>query len=138
MEPKALILVAFAGAIFVTARTRRTAKPQPAWAVQLRGWHKIFGLVALALALVIMLNPEFLALGLVGDAAFFDVLVLLLSLQLKGLLLQAWSYFRNLFERVVPRMIARLSMSPAMALLILMPLVDLAMFVRKAAHDIFS
>jgi hypothetical protein len=135
MEPKALIPI---GAIFMAARTRRTAKPQPAWAVQLRGWHKIFGLVALGLALVIMLNPEFLALGLVGDAAFFDVLVLLLSLQLKDFVLQAWSCLPGLFERAVPRMVARLSMSPAMLLLIFMPLVELVLAIRKAAHDIFS
>jgi len=107
-------------------------------ASQLRGWHKIFGVVALGLALVIMLNPEFLALGLVGDAAFFDVLVLLLSLQLKDFVLQAWSRFRSLFERAVPRTIARLSVTPAMALLIFMPLVDLALAIRKTVHQILS
>jgi hypothetical protein len=94
--------------------------------------------VALGLALVIMLNPEFLALGLVGDAAFFDVLVLLLSLQLKDFVLQARSRFRSLFERAVPRTIARLSVTPAMALLIFMPLVDLALAIRKTVHQILS
>jgi hypothetical protein len=138
MKTKALILFAFIVTVVVAGRTRRAAMPQPTWAAQLRGWHKIFGLVALVAAVVIMLNPEFLALGLVGDAAFFDVLVLLLSLQLKGFVLQAWSYLRSLSEHVAPRMFARLRMSPAMIFLIFMPAVDLVLTIRKMAHQIFS
>jgi hypothetical protein len=34
------------------------------------GWQKLAGAIALILALLIVLNPEFLALGLVGDTAF--------------------------------------------------------------------
>jgi hypothetical protein len=42
----------------------------------------VLGVVAAILALLILLNPEFLALGFLGDAAFFDMLVLAMSLQM--------------------------------------------------------
>jgi hypothetical protein len=50
---------------------------------RLKGWQKLLGVVAVIVALFIVLNPELLALGLLGDAAFFDALVLLISLQLQ-------------------------------------------------------
>lgn len=49
---------------------------------RLSGTQKLFGIVAFLLALVILLNPEFLALGLLGDTALFDMLVLALGLQM--------------------------------------------------------
>ena len=48
----------------------------------LKGWQRTFGVVAVLLTLLIVLNPEFLALGLLGDTAFFDLLVLALSSQM--------------------------------------------------------
>ena len=56
----------------------------------LRGWQKIFGLLAVILTLLMILNPEFIALGLFGDAAFFDLVVLALSLRMHGLAAGAW------------------------------------------------
>ncbi|MGZ4963765.1 MAG: hypothetical protein ACXWC8_14510, partial [Limisphaerales bacterium] len=55
------------------------------WFHQLTGWQKVFGVLAMVAAVVILLNPEFICLGLLGDTAFFDLLVLGLSLQLHGL-----------------------------------------------------
>jgi hypothetical protein len=49
---------------------------------QIRGWQKVFGVIAVVLAFLILLNPDFLALGLLGDTTFFDMLVLALTLQL--------------------------------------------------------
>src|SRR5207302_10740399 len=64
------------------ASTRSPSKTRPSRFRHLKGWQKIFGAFALILALVILLSPEFLAVGLLGDAAFFDLLVFALSLQL--------------------------------------------------------
>ena len=66
-------------------RSRPTAPAQP-----LRLWQKLAGAIAILMALLIIINPEFLALGLLGDTAFFDLLVLALSLQLQDLAAQAW------------------------------------------------
>lgn len=57
-------------------------KTKPSRFQHLKGWQKIFGVLAVILTLLIIVNPELLALGLLGDTAFFDVLVLALSLQL--------------------------------------------------------
>jgi hypothetical protein len=68
--------------IVACARIHARGKGKPAWSRPLKGWQRIFGVVAFIVALVILLNPEFLALGLLGDTAFFDMLVLGLSLQM--------------------------------------------------------
>ncbi|MGH7954226.1 MAG: hypothetical protein ACREFE_20215 [Limisphaerales bacterium] len=58
----------------------------------LKGWEKLFGLIAVVLVVLILMNPDFLALGLLGDATFFDVLVMALSLQMLGFVQLAWRY----------------------------------------------
>jgi hypothetical protein len=63
---------------------------QMAPAEPLRLWQSLAGAIAIVMALLIIMNPEFLALGLLGDTAFFDLLVLALSLQLQDLAAQAW------------------------------------------------
>ncbi len=68
--------------MLVFASTRSDGKTKLTWFRQLSGWKKIFGVVAIILTLLIVLNPEFLALGFLGDAAFFDMMVLALSLQM--------------------------------------------------------
>jgi|SRR3954470_12334911 hypothetical protein len=65
-------------------------KSKRAWFQQLKGWQKVLGLISFVAVLLIMINPEFLALGLLGDTAFFDLLVLALSLQMHTILTQAW------------------------------------------------
>ena len=57
-------------------------KAKPSRFEHLKGWQKIFGWVAVALTLLMILNPEFFALGLFADTALFDMLVLALSLQM--------------------------------------------------------
>ena len=56
------------------------------------GWQKLFGLIAVLLAVLILLNPDFLALGLLGDTTFFDLLVMGLSLQMLAFIQPAWRY----------------------------------------------
>src|SRR5256885_5224058 len=79
-----LAMLAYA-LIQTSDRSRPTAPAQP-----LRLWQKFAGAIAILMALLIVINPEFLALGLLGDTAFFDLLVLALSLQLQDLAAQAW------------------------------------------------
>ena len=67
----------------------------------LKGWQKIFGILAVFLTLLIILNPEFLALGLIGDTAFFDVLVLALSLQLHLIATRAYHSVVGVLSRGV-------------------------------------
>jgi len=52
----------------------------------------LLGAAAMLVVLVILFNPEVAALGLLGDTAFVDLLVLLLGLQLRaaGTQLQHW------------------------------------------------
>jgi len=71
------LAIALAGVI-----SRTQARIKPAWSQRAKGWQKFFGAIAVVLTMLIILNPEFLALGLLGDAAFFDMLVLALSLQM--------------------------------------------------------
>jgi hypothetical protein len=87
-----LALLAYAG-------VRLRNKTKPAWFQQLQGWQKLFGGLAVILTLLIVLNPEFLALGLLGDTAFFDMLVLVLGLQLHLYATRAVYGFRIVLSR---------------------------------------
>ena len=68
-------------------------------------WHwgqKILAGIAVCLAVVILLNPEIAALGLLMDAAFVDLLALLISLQL-----QQWGVTLRLLIRSAGAMCGR-------------------------------
>lgn len=80
MKRATIILLGLA--MLAYASIRSPDKTKLTWFQHLKGWQKIFGVVAVILTLLIVLNPEFLALGLLGDTAFFDMLVLALSLQM--------------------------------------------------------
>jgi hypothetical protein len=76
-----ITIILFGLAMLAYASTRSPAKIKLSRFPHLKGWQKLFGGVAVVMTLLIILNPEFLALGLLGDTAFFDMLVLALSLQ---------------------------------------------------------
>ena len=65
----------------------------------LNGWQKLIGVLAVVMALLIVLNPEFLALGLVVDTAFFEMLVFALSLHLRQLVVRAFHICISLVSR---------------------------------------
>jgi len=90
--------IALAGVVILFACTlrRQRGEAKPAWSEHLRGWQKLFGVIAVVGVLLIMLNPEFLALGLLGDTAFFDILVFALSVQMH-------TYFVRMFYACVDR-----------------------------------
>ena len=48
--------------------------------------------MAVIIATVIVMTPEFYALGILGDSAFFDLLVLAISFQLRGIGSWVWRY----------------------------------------------
>src|SRR5215204_257734 len=79
MHTTPIILVALA---LLACAFSRSNIIKPAWSQHLAGWRKIFGLAAFIGAVLILINPEFLALGLLGDTAFFEMLVLALSSQM--------------------------------------------------------
>ncbi|MDB6058662.1 MAG: hypothetical protein JWO95_2506 [Verrucomicrobiales bacterium] len=79
MQTKVMIVI-----LLLCASSRRGQPRGFSWLRELTGRQKVFGLLALVVAIVIMANPEFICLGLLGDTAFFDLLVLTLSLQLHG------------------------------------------------------
>jgi hypothetical protein len=60
----------------------------------------LVGVIAGILAVFILLNPEFLALGILGDTAFFDLLVLLISLQLRTAAAQVWAFILAVCSRI--------------------------------------
>jgi hypothetical protein len=71
------------------------------WFRQLTGWQKVFGVLAVIAAVVIVANPEFICLGLLGDATFFDLLVLGLTLQLHGLAARFWRSGIDIMRRAM-------------------------------------
>ena len=76
MREKIIILACLALMAFAFIRRSRR------WFEHLSGWQKLFGVIAVLLAVLILINPDFLALGLMGDATFFDVFVMALSIQM--------------------------------------------------------
>ena len=83
------IIILALGMLFF-ANARSGAKARPRLSGKFQGWQRIIGVLAVVAALLILLNPEFLALGLLGDTAFFDLLVLALSLQMHGFVRRVW------------------------------------------------
>lgn len=74
--------ILFGLALFALTLIRVPDKHKPARTHRLNSWQTLIGLVAVIAAIVIMLNPEFYALGILGDSAFFDLLVLAITCQL--------------------------------------------------------
>jgi hypothetical protein len=58
----------------------------------LNWWQRLLGVVAFVAVVLMLINPEFLAFGFAMDAAFFDLLVLLITLQLQLIGSQTWSW----------------------------------------------
>ncbi len=86
----------FALAIIAVAFTRSRSQP-------LLGWQKLFGAIGVVSVILILLQPELLALGLFGDTAFFDMLVLAMSLQMHMLVTRALRRGASVVARCVPR-----------------------------------
>ena len=84
---------------FVACASTRSGGTKPAWSAHLKGWQKIFGVAAVIMTLVILINPELYALGLLGDTAFFDMMVLALSFQMHTFVVGAFRGSINVLRR---------------------------------------
>ena len=104
----------------------------------LNWWQKLAAAVAIVLAVLVILNPEFLALGFLGDAAFFDALVLLFSLQLQTACVRAWRCVGPVFSRTL-----RWVVTPSPGLYYLLTVSALALgsavsTIQRVAHRLSS
>jgi hypothetical protein len=126
------LLLALAMVAYAFTRTGVPAKPihpgHRKWAQNL-----LAGLAVIA-ALLILLNPEFLALGLIGDAAFFDLLVLLITLQFQMIAARVGGIVGGGFASVLLWLTTR-SLG---YFLILSAFLHLKTAIQKIAHRAFS
>lgn len=120
-----LILVAFAA-------KGGSNKIGPTWFKHLTGSQKVWGLGAVILAMFIMLNPELLVLGLLGDAAFFDLLVLALSLQLRSVGFRVWHCVRVTCSTAWSFVIDEVRRELSMIVLTLVHLVSVVLAIHQA------
>ena len=97
MPDSSFILITFAVFVVIFLRTVH----QNNRSFGLASWEKMTGLLAVVLALLVVLTPEFAALGLIGDSAFFDLLVLLMSLQIQSIATVIRSVLINSLRRVM-------------------------------------
>ena len=97
MQQATIILLGLAVIVYASARS--TDKGLASRFQHLKGWHKIFGVLAMVLSMLIILNPELLALGFLADTALFDMLVLGLSLQMHTFAGRAFRSCVSMFSR---------------------------------------
>ena len=102
------------------------------------GWQKLVSFVAIILALLIVLNPEFLALGLFGDAAFFDLLVLALSLQLQMVATRLWHTVGPIISITLRVIIPRNTMSSEYVMLAVAQLAEILSAIRKGGSQFLA
>jgi uncharacterized membrane protein YkgB len=136
MQNGTIILLGLA--MLAYASTRSPGKTRLSRFRHLEGWQKLFGVLAIVMTLLIILNPEFLALGLIGDTAFFDMLVLALSLQLQGYAVRVWHSVRPVLSRSL-----RWSLTPSVGTSYLLAVSALALgsvvsAIQKAVNRILS
>jgi len=127
-------LILFGLVVLVCVSMQSAKSTKPARFPHLQGWQKLFGVLAFITVVLVVINPEFLALGLVGDAAFFDAFVLLLSLQFQSIANRAWRFVSTAFTTVMRAMGPRLKHDFAMLLLIFLPIADVLAGIQKAIH----
>jgi len=127
-------VIVFAFAIVASAYTQR---PSAKNAEQFAWLKKLTMILATIMAILIVINPEFYALGLLGDTAFFDLLVVALSLQLQNV-------FRLSLHRLYTGVagLIRWLMTPRptfqMLLLIFAPIGTIVCTIQKTARRLFE
>ena len=122
-------------ALFVFVLALLPDKYRPAWIHRLTPWQALIGLVAVIIATAIVLTPEFLALGILGDSAFFDFLVLAISFQLRGMGSWVWRHAISGLARIWRFVNWRLA-APGTAFLFIFA--DVAALVQKVVRRISS
>jgi hypothetical protein len=131
-------MILFGLAMLAYASTRSPDKTRSSRFHHLRGWQKILGILAVFLTLLMILNPDSLALGLFGDTAFFDIMVFALSVQMSVLATRAIHSCVDVLSKVARGMGIP---SPGLRYLLafLTPVIASASSLfQKAAHRILS
>jgi hypothetical protein len=125
----------FGLALFVFALTFLPDKYRPTWIHCLNSWQVLIGLAAVIAATLIVMTPEFYALGILGDSAFFDLLVLAISLQLQMIGSRIWHYVVLGFTPIKRFVSWRIYATSAVLLFIF---ADIVSTVQKVVHRISS
>jgi len=126
-------------ALITVGVVRVLNRVRPAGSPRLKPWQKVAIVLAVIGALLIAMNPELWALGLMGDTAFFDFLVLLLSLQLQTLATQAWCTTKEWLSKMWRwMMIPKMSMSYALLAGLFALIGNMYAAVQKAVHRLWS
>jgi hypothetical protein len=123
------------GLAFVLVLAFLLDKYRPSWIHRLTSWQMLIGLVAVIVATVIVTTPEFYALGILGDSAFFDLLVLAISFQLRGIGSLVWRYVVLGFSPIKRFAAFRIYVTSTALLFILAEVVST---VQKVAHRLSS
>jgi hypothetical protein len=131
MTPTAI----FGLALFIYALTRMPDKYKPTWTHHLNSWKALIGLVAVIAAILIVMNPEFYALGILGDSTFFDILVLAISLQLQGVLFRIWHHVVAGFSKTKQFIGLRIFVTCSMMIFVF---TDAISVIQRVVHRISS
>jgi hypothetical protein len=130
----AFILLAL---ILLACALRRSSRIEPVWSQHRKGGQKVFTLAAVIMAILIVMNPEFLALGILGDTAFFDMLVLALSLQMHMVVVRVFHSCLDVLRRTL-RWLGIPSLGLRYLLAVLTPIVSSAVSTfRQGLHRFF-
>ena len=107
------LIIVLALGILAYAFTRVSNGGTPGWSLRINWTQKLLGAVAAIIALLIVINPEFLALGLLGDSAFVDLLVLLITLRRQTVIAQVRHCVATVISRIMRRVTPRMSFTLA-------------------------
>lgn len=110
-------------------------KYQPKWIQQLKWWQILIGLVATVVALLIVMNPEFYALGILGDSTFFDLLAVAIGIQLQTVFSRVGVYVLAGGARVARFLHWRFCID---CMLIALAVADIASAIQRLAHRLIS
>jgi hypothetical protein len=108
---------------------------RPVWIHRLTPGQMLIGLVAVIVAAFIVITPEFYALGLLGDSAFFHLLVLAITYQLRGMGSMVWRHVALALDPI-KRFVSWRMYKTGIVLLFIF--VDTVSTVQKVAHRLFS
>jgi hypothetical protein len=99
MNLSPITIIGFALLLLALASVPDQYKPD--WFSRLTWWQVLIGLIATFAAFVIIMSPEFYALGLLGDSTFFDLLALAIGLQLQIFLSRSTVYLAAAGAKII-------------------------------------
>lgn len=95
-------------ALFAYALSRVPDRYKPS--AHLQSLRTLIGLAAIIVAVLIVITPEFYALGLLGDSSFFDLLVLAVGIQLQVMASRIWCFVAPSFFKAIRALRMRYSL----------------------------